>query len=525
MIKNLHKNAFLEFRKGTALVYGLIIMSAVLILLTSILRYVGTQISYSANRLERERAFQIAESGIYYYRWYLAHATDGMNAQQLSAFWGDSATLGVSGPVEMEYRDPETNDVIGRYSLELAAPDPYSTIATVTVTGWTNKMPSVQRKIRARFRRASWSEYAVLADEFMRFGEGTEVYGKIHSNKGIRFDGLAHNSVTSLVEGFDDPDHNESGVDKDEFGVHTHVIAPPGSGVNDSFRSAEAPPNSVPNRPDVFAGGRQFPVPEVSFTGVQSDLSFMKQTACNDTGSGCAVVNNCWASGCYYDNSGYGRRIVLKTNGTFDMYLVNAYSATTNSITSFVGRRSTNGSACVTAVTSAGPNAQCQNNGTCLCNPINKTIPNNGIIYVDDSIWLEGSLGSGEYRVTVVAGEGTAFLGNNDITYSAYNGSNILGIIGKQDVEIIRNSQTDLQIDGALLAQNGRVGRQYYDGIHKSVITVNGALATKMRYGFAYVDGTGYTDRNLNFDNNLLYYPPPYFPTGTEYSIDLWQEL
>jgi hypothetical protein len=29
----------------------------------------------------------------------------------------------------------------------------------------------------------------------------------------------------------------------------------------------------------------------------------------------------------------------------------------------------------------------------------------------------------------------------------------------------------------------------------------------------------------LNFDNNLLYYPPPYFPTGTEYSIDLWDEL
>jgi hypothetical protein len=50
-------------------------------------------------------------------------------------------------------------------------------------------------------------------------------------------------------------------------------------------------------------------------------------------------------------------------------------------------------------------------------------------------------------------------------------------------------------------------------------------MATNLRYGLAYSDGTGYTNRILIFDNNLLYWPPPYFPTGTEYSIDLWEEL
>jgi hypothetical protein len=77
------------------------------------------------------------------------------------------------------------------------------------------------------------------------------------------------------------------------------------------------------------------------------------------------------------------------------------------------------------------------------------------------------------------------------------------------------------------MAQLGRVGRDYYSShsYDKDTITINGSMATNLRYGFAYTDGTGYDNRILNFDNNLLYYPPPYFPTGTEYAIDLWDEL
>ena len=129
-----------------------------------------------------------------------------------------------------------------------------------------------------------------------------------------------------------------------------------------------------------------------------------------------------------------------------------------------------------------------------------------------------------------------------DIEYTNYDGSDIIGIIAESDIEIIRNSENDLKIDGALIAQSGRVGRLHYQGYcqarwwiwcinwcsrndHKNTITTFGSMATNQRYGFAYTDGTGYTDRNLIYDNNLLYYPPPYFPTGTEYSLDLWDEM
>ena len=77
--------------------------------------------------------------------------------------------------------------------------------------------------------------------------------------------------------------------------------------------------------------------------------------------------------------------------------------------------------------------------------------------------------------------------------------------------------------------KKGRVGRNHYTSpaqyVHRHSITTYGSIVTKQRYGFAWTDDTGYDIRNLYFDNNLIYYPPPFFPTGDKYQIDLWEEL
>jgi hypothetical protein len=138
-------------------------------------------------------------------------------------------------------------------------------------------------------------------------------------------------------------------------------------------------------------------------------------------------------------------------------------------------------------------------------------------------------------KVTVVAanllgGAAPSVYILNDIRYTNTNGNDVIGIIGQNNIEIAYASEDDLRIDAALLAQQGRVGREHYSSPKnlnpdvKTTITVNGAIATNQRYGFAWTDGTGYQNRNLYYDNNLLYYPPPYFPTGTQYEMDLWQE-
>src|SRR3989339_352275 len=302
------KNKKIKNLKASALAYALIIMAIVMIILTSMLGYITSQIKFSANRAQKEEASQIAEAGIYFYLLYLAHQTAGKTAREVDDFWQGSSPLGVDSPYQKTFSDPE-GGVIGSYSIEAERPMSGSTIVVVKSTGWTNKEPNLKRTVRVRFRRPSWSEYAVLANDFMRFGQGTEVFGKIHSNKGIRFDGLAHNIVSSLMTTFDDPDHSGG----NEFGVHTHVNTPPTTGVNNNYRPLEAPPNPVQTRSDVFAIGREFPVSEVSFAGVSSDLAFMRTQAQS-------------GSGRYFNNSGCGRTISL-TNGTFNICTVNSYNS------------------------------------------------------------------------------------------------------------------------------------------------------------------------------------------------------
>jgi hypothetical protein len=161
------------------------------------------------------------------------------------------------------------------------------------------------------------------------------------------------------------------------------------------------------------------------------------------------------------------------------------------------------------------------------------TIPDDGVIFVEDNVWIQGTINN--RKVTIAAAD---LLGGpapsvyilNDIRYTNYTGTDIIGIIAQNNIEIGWASENDLRIDAALLAQQGRVGREHYldkgyNPDSKSVITVYGAIATNLRYGFAWTDGTGYQTRNIYYDNSLLYYPPPYFPTGTQYELDLWEEL
>lgn len=484
----------LSVRRGSAIAYALMIMAASGILLTSIIGFVVSQLHYSLKQHDREQALQIAEAGVHFYKWYIAHQLDGRTASQVQAFWSAGTALGQSSPYVHSYDN-------GQYSITVVPPPTGSSIIYITSVGHTTSEPSLTRTLRVRLRKPSWSESAVVANDFMRFGTGTEVYGKIHSNSGIRFDGVAHNLVTSSVDEYNDPDHSGGS----EFGVHTHVNVPPATGINSSFRSAEAPPSTVPNRSDVFKAGRVFPVATVDFNGILGDLSLMKSEAQSGNGK-------------YFDNTGQGRQIILKSNGTYDVCTVNSFVASTNEINQY---KKTSGS---------GTCSTCS--GQCLAN---YPIVDNGVIFVENNAWVEGNIDS--KKVTIVAAnlisssKKTLYI-SRDILYAHADCSEIIGLIGQEDVEITRDSNNFLTIDAALMAQSGRVGRSNYTGTNaiRDTITVNGAIASNHRYGFAWADAmgnhvSGYQHRNLYYDNNLLYCPPPYFPTGTSYLIDLWEEI
>jgi len=121
---------------------------------------------------------------------------------------------------------------------------------------------------------------------------------------------------------------------------------------------------------------------------------------------------------------------------------------------------------------------------------------------------------------------------NNDITYAHTDGRESLALIAQGNLNVGMVSDTNLIIDAALVAKNGRVGRYYYDTSHcspyytRASLTLLGMIATYSRYGFAYTDGTGYQIRNINYDGNLLYAPPPSIPlTGDQYTVISWREV
>ncbi|TXH07961.1 MAG: hypothetical protein E6Q06_01120 [Candidatus Moraniibacteriota bacterium] len=464
-------------KSGGALVYGIVIMGVVQIMLVSIVQYVTSNVQYSFNIRSREQALQIAEAGIDFYRWYLAHNVEGRTATQIQSFWDGGTAYGVGTAYEADYADP-SGATTGRYQIEVTPPVSGSTAVIVKSTAWTYKHPNVKRTIQVRLRLPSWSEYSVLSNDFIRFGSGTEVFGKIHSNYGIRFDGIAHNTVSSAVSTYNDPDHTGG----DEFGVHTHNPVDP------------LPPASVPDKPAVFEAGRVFPTQTADFNGVLANLSLMKtiaQSGVNDSR--------------YFNNSHQGRHIILKSNDTFDVRTVQSFNASTNEINNYSGGWS------------------------------NYAIPNDGVIYVENNAWVEGTVNG--RRVTIVAAnlvsssQKTMYLGK-DIRYTNYDCTDMIGLIGQNDVEVYRQSNNVLRLDAALIAQTGRVGRANYTGTYatRDTITIYGAIASNERYGFAWADMmgnhvSGYQNRNLYYDNNLLYCPPPYFPTGTQYELDLWEEL
>lgn len=481
--------------KGSALAMALVMIVIVAITLTSLLGYISSQIRYSKDRVERERAFQIAEAGAYYYRWYLAHMIQGKNASQIQDFW-DGNPLGVGEGNEHIGEFKDLNGIaVGQYKLEVTKPVSGSTIVTVKSSGWTYLKPSAIRTVQVRFRRPSWSEYTFLSNSFMNFGDQSTVYGKIHSNEGIRFDGIAYNTVSSAKARFDDPEHGGAF----EFGVHTHNNSNPYS-ADPAAPAFPWAPNTVPTRPDIFIGGREFPVPEVSFTGVMTDMANMKAQAQLGKGK-------------YFDSTGEGRRINIKSDGTYDVCTVRTANAATHSISKY-WKNDMSGT-CNTC------------SGACLSN---YPIVNDGIIFVENNVWVEGSVNN--KKITIAAGDlsgGAAdadiYIGisNNNLRLAAYDCDNMLGLVAQRDVRVLNSCPDNFIVDAALLAQNGLVGIVHGMG-GKYSMTFNGAIASYLQPYFQN-GNSGFADRTYNFNNNLLYCPPPYFPTGTEYAIDQWDEL
>lgn len=459
-----------EFSRGLAIPFVLVFGAILAMILTSLMGYVAYRYDQSVRQIAKSNSLQAAEAGLNYYYWYVLHTLEGKTSAQTDAYWANTP-LGI--PSYQGSLKNQSGTVIAYYKIEVTPPARGSTVILVKITGWDANFPDLRREIDARLRKPSWSEYTVIANDIMRFGEGTEIWGPIFSNNGVHFDGVAHNLVSSNIPTtYYDPDYSAY-----KPGVWT----------------------SKPDESQVFLAGKLFPTPLKDFNKIAVDFGTTKLSS-NPSQGGFYLAKLSKSSDCGY-------HIILETTNKFKVYKVTSCNSVYFNI-----------------------------NKETYVNEY--TMPSNGLIFIEDHLWIEGAI-SNKHLTVVAADTSGADPANiylfKDINYTYDDGRDVLGLVAQNNITVTLNSNNVLNIHAALIAQSGRIGRDYYTSSDSSTyykrntINVTGALATNRRYGFAWTCGagtycSGYNIRNIIYDNNLLYYPPPFFPTGDHYSLDLWEE-
>lgn len=479
---NSNNPTYRNYSRGYLLILVLVFGAIFFTIISSFTVFIVTQSKLIAQRVEVETAGQIAEAGLNYYKWYLAHFPNDV-----------TNGTGLPGPYIGVYSDPEGGP-IGEYSLSIASTTYCGDVASIRVTsvGSTYEMPNVKRTMTARYTKPTVADYAFILNSNVWAGSDRIVNGPYHSNGGIRFDGTNNGTVTSGQTTWT----CDSGFGCSPTGNRNGVFTTTGN------------PNTA-----LF----DFPASNIDFNGITVDLSQMKTRAQNNGGLYIGPSGG--------TNAGY--RITFNSNNTISVRRV------TSTITH---RGNATG-----AVADWTDERHIINNVSAPTNyAISTSCP---LIYVEDKVWLEGTVAS---RVAIAAASDTAtnpsMILQGNITYTSATNSALLAI-AEQDVLIGVNVPEDMYINGIFIAKNGKYGRNLYCGTGVSGCSgnnlptaylssaalnsenFNGTIVSNGRVGTQWTNGSGFDNRYNTYDRNLVNNPPPLIPsTSDDYEFSDWQD-
>ncbi len=474
-------------KKGFLIMFVIVFGSVFLTIVGAFLGYVITQYSEQVNQYGKEQALSVAEAGLNYYKWYLAHNPDDT-----------TNGTGLPGPYIGVYEDPEDGP-IGEFSLEIASSTACGEVYAVdiTSTGTLYDKPDLGRKVYARYARPTVAEYAYIINSSVWAGADRTIVGPYHSNGGIRMDGTNNSSVSSGQETWSC--------------TSTFGCSP--TSVRDGVFTTTANPNT-----DLFS----FPSPPINFTGLTVDLAAMQSKAQT-------------AGGRYIGPSGtgkYGYRIVFNAVGTISVYMVDTTTSHWGYTTEDGWQTERNIIATQHLVGTYPIPTSCS------------------VIFVEDKVWLEGVV-KGKVTIAAAdvdtTGVDRSMILNNNITYA--NDDSGLLAIAEDDVLVGLDVPDNMTLNGIFVAQNGRFGRNHYctnncDGSHggseavpgsyttdvqQVSLTVNGTIVSNGREGTKWTSGgvftSGFNTRYNSYDRDLVSDPPPLTPeVSDEYEFIEWRE-
>ncbi len=266
-------NFFIRCRvKGGSIVMVLMFAGVFLVAVGAILQFVLQQSISGRGKVALEESLQIAEAGLEYYKWYLAHNP--------TSLWNGT----------VEYKDPQTSQRIGEFNISSITNTQCGDIMSrdVTVIGKSDKDSRFTRKLSARYMLPSVANYSYLIDEDVWAGSTRSIIGPYFSSGGIRMD-ATHNSLVA-------------------------------SGVSTWSCDGSFGCNPTQTKAGVWGSGSQpnlwqYPKVLTDFTNIQPDFVDLKNKA-TTYGEFFPSVSN--GAG----NKGY--HIIFKSNGTFDVFRVDS---------------------------------------------------------------------------------------------------------------------------------------------------------------------------------------------------------
>ncbi len=463
--------------RGFLMLLAIVFGAVFLTILGALSSFSITQNHFQSSTTGKSKALSLAEAGLEYYRWFLAHnPTDLQNG------------TGQPGPYVITQNDPEGGS-IGTYSLAITGNQSCGQITSIdiTSTGRPSDGSNTSRTIKARYAQPTVAQYSYIINDSVWAGSDRVINGPYHSNGGVRMDGTANSRVTSSLSSWlctssfgCSPDQTKNGV----FGAST----------NSTLWS--------------------YPVPQVDFSGISADFGTLKTKA-----QSLGLYYARYSSGnAGTTNYARGYHLIFNADGTVTVKRVS--NTASLSVQPINPADSTTDRTVITNETTLGTYAV---PSTC------------GLIYVEDNVWVEGVITK---KVTLVAanvvnaGVAPSAMLPNNITYSGTSAG--LTLIAENDVLVTGASPNTMTLNGIFIAQDGAFGRNYYGCPSsyepRTTLTIQGTTVSNKRTGTKWINGcssgdAGYQTRNDAYDRTLATDPPPFTPNiSTDYQFVDWHE-
>ena len=473
-----------QLQSGVTTLLVVAFMGVFTLIMGALVGYVLEQAKYGRALHAREEALSIAESGLEYFKWHVAHNTaireDGTGLQPSYSY---------------AVNDPEGGE-LGSANITASAKMQCGRVQWIDVgsEGVSNADARFKRTLAARYMRPAVAEYAFVTDSGVWYA--SNVTGPVHGNSVVRMDGTNNSTVSSKLG-------------EDEFWCTSSFGCSPSRWEDGVF--GNGPGSAL----------WQFPVGEINFATMIADTAPLQGYA-NADGlylSPIRVYLDGIAQGSQFSSVGgsesKGFHIVFNSDGTVTVKRVTS----TNSLSSAFDPQTGN------LVTDRSDIASETTVGTY------SLLSDCALIYSEAKTWISGTVSG---KMTVVAADpgsfspdiilgGTISVSEGNIGYATTDGTTGLTAIAEHAVRFANKVPNDMSIRGVFVAQNGFYGRYFY-GYFRNSLTLNGSIISKLRAATWY-GSSGFQNRYTTYDRLQAFDPAPFTPSArVDYGYVLWRE-